>query len=81
MSHNDCLHVGPALSPLLYDILIRFREKRVALVGDIEKAFLNIAVNKRDRDFLRCLWVKSVDSKQLDPIVYRFCRVVFGVNF
>ncbi|KAL9955950.1 hypothetical protein ACROYT_G037357 [Oculina patagonica] len=76
VSLNDCLHVGPALSPLLFDILIRFREKRVALVGDIEKEFLNIVVNERDRDCLRFLWVKSVDSEQLDPVVYRFCRVV-----
>ena len=52
VSLNDCLHVGPALSPLLYDILIRFREKRVALVGDIEKAFLNVEVKLRDRDCL-----------------------------
>ena len=80
VSLNDCLHVGPALSLLLYEILIRFREKRVALVGDIEKAFLNIVVNKRDKDCLRFLWVNGVDSEQLEPIVYRFCRVVFGVN-
>ena len=79
VSLNDCLHVGPALT-LLYEILIRFREKRVALVGDIEKAFLNIIVNRRDRDCLTFLWVNSVDSDQLEPIVYRFCRVVFGVN-
>ena len=80
VSLNDCLHVGPALSPLLYDILIRFREKRVALVGDIEKAFLNVEVKFRDRDCLRFLWVNNVDSDQVDPVVYRFCRVVFGVN-
>ena len=80
VSLNDCLHVGPALSPLLYDILIRFREKRVALVGDIEKAFLNVEVKLRDRDCLRFLWVNNVDSEQVDPVVYRFCRVVFGVN-
>lgn len=64
----------------MFDILIRFREKRVALVGDIEKAFVNIVVNERDRDCLRFLWVKGVDSERLDPVVYRFCRVVFGVN-
>ena len=80
VSLNDCLHVGPALSPLLYNILIRFRERHVALVGDIEKAFLNIMVNECDRDCLRFLWVTSVDSERLDPIAYRFCRVVFGVN-
>ena len=69
VSLNDCLHVGPALSPLLYDILIRFREKRVAVVGDIEKAFLNVEVKSRDRDCLRFLWVNNVDSDQVDPVV------------
>jgi hypothetical protein len=28
VSLNDCLHVGPPLSPLLYHIILRFREKR-----------------------------------------------------
>lgn len=80
VSLNDCLHVGPALSPLFYAISIQFQEKCVALVGDIGKAFLNIVVNKRDRDCLRFLWVTSVDSERLDPIAYRFCHVVFGIN-
>ena len=80
VSLNDCLHVGPALTPLLYNILIRFREKRVALVGDIEKAFLNIEVERQDRDCLRFLWVENVNDEVIDPVVYRFCRVVFGVN-
>ena len=38
-SLNDCLHVGPPLTPLIFDLLLRFRENRIALVGDIEKAF------------------------------------------
>ena len=54
-SLNDCLHTGPSLNPLLFEILLRFRENRVALVGDIEKAFLNISVDVSDRDFLRFL--------------------------
>ena len=69
-SLNDCLHVGPSLNPLLFDILTRFREKKIVLIGDIEKAFLNIGVDKADRDCLRFLWLS----------VYRFCRVVFGLN-
>jgi len=80
VSLNDCLHVGPALSPLLYDMLIWFREKHVALAGDIEKAFLNVEVKLRDRDCSRFLWVNNVDGEQVDPVVYRFCRVVFRVN-
>ena len=38
-SLNDCLNTGPSVSPLLFEIIVRFRENRVALVGDIEKAF------------------------------------------
>lgn len=50
VSLNDCLHIGPALTPHLYDVLVRFREKRVAIVGDIEKAFLNVEIARKDRD-------------------------------
>ena len=34
-SLNDCLHVGPSLNPLLYDILLRFCENRIVLERDI----------------------------------------------
>ena len=42
MSLNDCLHVGPSLTPMIFDVLLKFRTNHVALVGDTEKAFLNI---------------------------------------
>ena len=32
LSLNDCLHVGPPLSPLLYEILLRLRQKKIALI-------------------------------------------------
>lgn len=79
-SLNDCLHKGPSLNPLLFDILLRFREKRVVLVGDIEKAFLNIEVDSADRDYLRFLWLENVHDPKGRVVVYRFCRVVFGLN-
>ena len=32
-SLNDCLHVGPPLTPLIFSMLLRFREnKKIALV-------------------------------------------------
>ena len=77
---NDCLHVGPPLTPLIFDILMRFREAKVAIVGDIEKAFLNIEVDPADRDCLRFLWFDNVSAKNPEIVAYRFNRVVFGVN-
>ncbi len=62
-SLNDCLYAGPPLSPLIFDILLRFRVHSTALTGDIEKAFLNISVDPDDRDFLRFLWVDNPTSK------------------
>ena len=64
------LHVGPSLNSLLYDNLLRFRENRVVLVGDIEKA--NIEIDREDRDCLRSLWLKKPpDLSKI--VVYRFC--------
>ena len=44
-SLNDCLHVGPKFNQKINELLFRFRPYPVALVADIEKAFLNISVN------------------------------------
>ena len=41
-SLNDCLYKGPKFHQLILDLLIRFRSYRVALVADVEKAFLMI---------------------------------------
>ncbi|KAK3737969.1 hypothetical protein QZH41_009200 [Actinostola sp. cb2023] len=79
VSLNDCLHVGPS-NPLLFDILLRFRMYRVALIADIEKAFLNVEVDQEDRDCLRFLWPEDSLDDNSSVQVFRFCRVVFGLN-
>ena len=79
-SLNECLYSGPALTPTIFNVLLRFREKRIALVGDIEKAFLSVGVAEEDRDVLRFLWVDSLEEENPGLMLYRFCRVVFGVN-
>ena len=79
-SLNDCLHKGPSLTPLIFDMLLRFRSDKVALVGDIEKAFLNIEIHPQDRDCLRFLWVKDIHSPEPEVVTFRFNRVVFGVS-
>ena len=79
-SLNNCIHVGPPLNPLLFDIIVRFREHRIAIVGDIEKAFLNVEVDPKDRDCLRFIWITDLTTPEPSIEVYRFNRVVFGVN-
>ena len=46
------------------DILLRIRTSRIALTADIERAFLQIRVNKRDQDVLRFLWFDDVAKSQ-----------------
>ncbi|WKX92157.1 hypothetical protein Q1695_010299 [Nippostrongylus brasiliensis] len=45
-SLNDLLHKGAPMLPPLNDILLRFRIGDVALVSDVEKAFLQIRLPK-----------------------------------
>ena len=44
VSLNDVLYKGPCLTPLLYDVLLRFRIHPVAIIADIEKAYLQIGI-------------------------------------
>ena len=79
-SLNDCFHVGPKFNQRINDLLFRFRSYPVALVADIEKAFLMISVNSCDRDALRFLWVENPFSEEFKLVTMRFARVVFGVS-
>lgn len=78
-SLNDCLYAGPPFGQFIFDILVRFRLHQVALVADIEKAFLMVSVDKKDMDVLRFLWVDNVHADLPNLQVLRFTRVVFGV--
>ena len=75
-SLNDCLLKGPSFNQLIFDLLVRFRQYKVALVADLEKAFL---VEEADRDVLRFLWVNDTSEEFPEPVIYRFTRVVFRV--
>ena len=70
----------PTFGQTILDILIRFRVHNVALVADINKAFLMISIDEKDRDTLRFLWVDDKDSELPRKQVLRFARVVFGVS-
>ena len=59
-SLNECLYPWPSLTAELFGTLLRFRAFNVAVVGDIEKVFLQISLNSDDRDNIRFLWFLDV---------------------
>ena len=77
-SLNDCLAKGPNLLELLPSVLTRFREGKIGVVSDIRRAFLQLAVNESDRDYLRFLWWELNNKHAVQT--FRHKRVVFGVN-
>ncbi|GFU12111.1 integrase catalytic domain-containing protein [Trichonephila clavipes] len=62
--------------PNILDLLISFRSNKIAVLADVEKAFLQISLAPKDRDVVRFL----IDDGENGVQVYRFNRVLFGVN-
>ena len=79
-SLNECLYRGPVILKDLCGLLLRFRFRRFAVIADIEKAFLQVGLQPKDKDVTRFLWLID-PTKELDKNIqiYRFCRVPFGV--
>ena len=50
----------------------------MALIADIEKAFLMVGISKLDRDALRFLWVEDPLNSASKIVHLRFTRLVFG---
>lgn len=75
-SLNQCLEKGLNLLEEIPPLLIRFRLNEIGVVSDIEKAFLQIGLSQKDRNYLKFLWI----DKDLSLKVYRHARVVFGIS-
>ena len=58
-SLNKNILQGPDLTSKLIGVLLRFREHKVAVMGDIEAMFHQVHVAQRHRDVLRFLWWKD----------------------
>ena len=77
---NDQLQEGLNTIPNIFDVLIKFRSKPVALTGDIQSAFLQIAIDANDRDKLRFLWYDDLNSEQPKLVQFKFARLMFGLK-
>jgi hypothetical protein len=85
-SLNDVLEMGPNLLPEVLATLLRFRERPVAVIGDIQQAFLQLSLDPKDRDLTRFLWYKIAQDDKGDyyttdeVATYRFTRLAFGLT-
>ena len=79
---NNCLYSGPSLVSDICDVLVivRFWYHRIAIIADIEKAFLMVNVAEHDRNVLRFLWINNINSESPQVIIKHFNTVMFGLT-
>ena len=79
VSLNTQLVQGPDLTNNLLGVLLRFRERKTAIVADIEAMFHQVRVAPEDADALRFLWWEdgNVDTP---PATYKMLRHIFGAT-
>jgi hypothetical protein len=68
---------GPDLTNKLLGVLLRFREGKVAIMGDVEAMYHQVRVSAEHRDALRFLWWEHGDLSK-DPVIYRMTSHLFG---
>ena len=66
-SLNECLFTGPSLTPEIMNVLIR-----IGLVADVRKAFHQIQIDERHRNFLRFIWLEDILSDNSKLLILRF---------
>ena len=76
-SLNSELMPGPDLNNLLIGVLIRFRQEKVAFMGDIEAMFYQVRVPEEHCSFLRFLWWEN-DDLEKPPVDYEMLVHIFG---
>jgi len=76
-SLNDKVFGGPDLTSNLVGVLLRFREREIAFMGDIEAMFNQVFVPAHQRNALCFLWWPDGDLDKA-PRTYRMTTHLFG---
>ena len=78
--------MGPNILQELFAILLHFRLNTVAVVGDINQAFLQLQLDTKDRDVTKFFWyrvtrdVEGNYNTTDEVICYRFTWLPFGLT-
>ena len=75
VSLNSCLETGPDLLNNMFGLLLRFREKPVAVLADNECIFMQIGIKDENQNQLRFLWPTAICIKH-----YQNKRLIFDAK-
>jgi hypothetical protein len=64
----------------LLSVLLRFRLHKIDWIADIEKSFLNIALQPEDAEAIRFLWPKEPGNPCSELTALKWMRVPFGLS-
>ena len=67
-SLNSILHAGPPLTPLLFDVMCNFQSYNCATVSYIEKAFLQISLAEKHKDYTEITEITKKYSQILSKL-------------
>lgn len=79
VSLNDHLMTGPDLIQSLPGVLMRFRQRKIAVTADIKEMFMQVKIRAEDRDALRYLW-RGDRRDDAPPEEYRMTSLIFGAT-
>ena len=75
-SLNDMMLVGPTVHSSLWEVLLRYRLHRVAIMADVSRMYRAVLLDAADKDLHRFVWRYSQSEPLRD---YQMNRVTFGV--
>ena len=75
---NRYLLPGPTLGPSLLGVLMRFRQDKVAISGDIKGMFHQVRLLEEDKPLLRFLWRDNPNDEH--PSIYQWQVLPFGTT-
>ena len=77
---SNSIYKNQFLTPVQFDVLARFHPNPIEIIIEMKKAYLQIAVAKSRRHFLRFLRIDN-NFKEIPEIVkFRFWRDCVGIN-
>ncbi|XP_066603396.1 uncharacterized protein [Prorops nasuta] len=71
---NDTLLIGPTIQKSIFEHLIKFRQYKYVLTGDIEKIYRQVLIHPEDRKYQQILWRVNGEIK-----TFEINTVTFGV--